>query len=60
WHIDQLTEAATKMIAYVYVDGRECDLMAKVITLQHFNVPVPGFGSSDCRKCPSHLAAFIA
>ncbi|MBT3764550.1 MAG: GIY-YIG nuclease family protein [Rhodospirillaceae bacterium] len=60
WHIDPLTEAATEMFASLYVEGRECGLMTKVIKSQRFQVPVPGFGSSDCRICPSHLAAFIA
>jgi Uri superfamily endonuclease len=59
WHIDQLTEAATEAFAGLLIDERECDLMAKVIKSQRFQVPVPGFGSSDFKICQSHLAASI-
>ena len=60
WHIDWLTEAATETFAGLSIEGRECEPMAQIIRSQRFHVPVPGFGSSDCRICPSHLAAFIA
>ncbi len=35
--------------------GRECDLLARVLDIPGASVPVPGFGSSDCRACPAHL-----
>jgi Uri superfamily endonuclease len=52
WHIDRLTEAGEVPGAWVFPDGDECALAA---SLTHLPVPVPGFGSSDCRHCPSHL-----
>lgn len=53
WHIDQLTEVGTVVGVWLFTEGSsECDLMA---ALSDFPVPIPGFGSSDCRRCRSHL-----
>lgn len=54
WHVDRLTEAGVVEGAFVFEDGDECALVAK---LSHLPVPWPGFGSSDCRSCQSHLLA---
>ena len=37
-----------------YPGGRECALVADLLTAGA-TVPVPGFGSSDCRDCAAHL-----
>jgi hypothetical protein len=31
--------------------------MARVLRVPGAGVPLAGFGSSDCRRCPAHLAA---
>jgi histidyl-tRNA synthetase len=54
WHIDRLTAAGTVGGAWVVPGGNECAL---VTALEHLPVPLPGFGSSDCRCCRSHLLA---
>ncbi len=52
WHIDGLTEAGTVLGAWTFPGGDECDLVA---ALSHLPVPIEGFGSTDCRRCRSHL-----
>lgn len=52
WHIDRLTASGSVEGAWVVPGGDECALVA---ALAHLPVPLPGFGSSDCRNCPSHL-----
>jgi Uri superfamily endonuclease/predicted GIY-YIG superfamily endonuclease len=52
WHIDQLSLAGQVIGAWVFPDGDECRLVA---ALAEMPVPLPGFGSSDCKICPSHL-----
>lgn len=58
WHIERLTETATEMFAGLLISRRECDLIAQILKSTRFQVPIPGFGSSDFRVCSSHLAAF--
>ena len=57
WHIDALTGAAA-LQALAFPGGRECDLVARLGARPDFLIPVPGFGSSDCRTCESHLLAW--
>ncbi len=52
WHVDRITEAGTVRGAWIFSAMHECDLVA---SLAGFPVPIPGFGSSDCRRCESHL-----
>lgn len=54
WHIDQLTRGGTVDGAWVLPGGNEC---AVVAALAHLPAPIPGFGSTDCRTCVSHLLA---
>ena len=54
WHVDRLTAAGEAVAAAVRVGGRECDLADLLLSLGA-SVPVRGFGSSDCRRCPAHL-----
>jgi len=63
WHVDQLTSssfnggAGRALGAWVVPDGDECALVA---ALAGWPVPLPGFGASDCRQCPSHLLTWPA
>jgi len=52
WHIDQLTAVADILGAWVLPNGNECELAARHPGLA---APIAGFGSSDCRRCRSHL-----
>jgi histidyl-tRNA synthetase len=52
WHVDQLTTRGTVIAVWAIPGGDECDLVARLALLP---VPLPGFGSSDCRRCRSHL-----
>ncbi|CAO3414324.1 Endonuclease III (EC 4.2.99.18) [Azospirillum doebereinerae] len=55
WHIDRLTTAGTVTGCWVFPAGDECALVARLAALP---VPIPGFGSSDCAVCRSHLLAW--
>ena len=52
WHIDQLTERGIAIGSWIVPNGRECELVAILGALP---MPIPGFGSSDCMHCRSHL-----
>ena len=60
WHIDRLTGPGRVVLASAYPDGHECTLFARLLSHPGVTVPVPGFGSTDCRRCQSHLAAVPA
>lgn len=55
WHVDHLTEAAASLLAFPVPDGDECMLVQRLIESGYYHHPTPGFGSSDCRICISHL-----
>ena len=56
WHIDRLTTIAATRLALPFAgDLTECALADKAFATGGFSIPVPGFGSSDCRTCRSHL-----
>ena len=57
WHVDHLTRRARVIEVLVVPGGSECRLADMVRALPGVPVPVPGFGSSDCRRCPAHLLA---
>jgi Uri superfamily endonuclease len=57
WHVDQLT-AEGEIHAMAYAGRRECELVAALSGLPEITMPAPGFGSSDCRICRSHLLAY--
>ena len=57
WHVDRLTAAGRVVGMRAVPGGRECDLVRGLLELPGASVPVPGFGSSDCRTCPAHLVA---
>lgn len=60
WHIDHLTHAAADISALAVPDGRECELVARLLGTSRFETAMPGFGSSDCARCESHLLRFVA
>jgi Uri superfamily endonuclease len=33
----------------------ECEVLGRLLGIAEVSVPVLGFGSTDCRRCPSHL-----
>ena len=55
WHIDRLTAAGRVVAAYAQPGGSECALLAALQAAPETSIPLPGFGSSDCRRCPAHL-----
>ena len=56
WHIDHLTAAGRIVAVHAEPGGDECALMDRLRALPGVSIPIPGFGSSDCRRCPAHLA----
>ncbi len=54
WHVDQLTMAAAQISAMGFPGGSECALVERLVAAGA-TFPLPGFGSSDCRCCVSHL-----
>ena len=52
WHVDQLTREGEVLGAFVFPGGDECAINA---ALEALTTPFEGFGSSDCRRCRSHL-----
>jgi len=60
WHIDRVTAAGRVSSVGLAPGGSECDLFSRVLATKGAHVPLPGFGNSDCRRCPAHLAAVEA
>jgi len=58
WHIDWLTCAREEIFALCFAQGSECRLAGALMDAGHVS-PLPGFGSSDCKVCESHLV-FLA
>jgi len=50
WHIDQLTERRIIIGSWIVPNGHQCELVAMLGSLP---IPIPGFGSSDCGRCPA-------
>lgn len=60
WHIDSLTAVLTPTVWRIDASGGrlECAWVRELLALPGASVPIPGFGSSDCREgCPAHLLA---
>ena len=55
WHVDWLTTVAGDVCVLPVVGGSECALITMLGNQGLGFPPVPGFGSSDCRSCQSHL-----
>ena len=60
WHIDRITLRIRSIRAHCYHGISECDLCARLLASGRFSIPIPDFGSSDCRTCPSHFLEFRA
>lgn len=61
WHIDYLLEYAKilKIIISKDTKNHEHDISKFLINIIDAEIPLVGFGSSDCKeKCPSHLIYF--
>lgn len=61
WHVDTLRAAAEFVEAWAASLPAECECQwaRRLAEAPGANVPVPGFGASDCR-CASHLVHFQA
>ncbi len=57
WHVDRLTQVADLMAVFAFPGGHECEVIKRGRALPGTSVPIPGFGSSDCRSCAAHLLA---
>ncbi|MDH3701228.1 MAG: GIY-YIG nuclease family protein [Alphaproteobacteria bacterium] len=57
WHVDYLTRSGSVRAVLALPEGSECALLSSILTHPGATVPIRGFGSSDCRRCPAHLAA---
>lgn len=55
WHVDHLTGKAERIGVIVAPGGDECALAARLLAHDQISVPLAGFGSSDCNRCPAHL-----
>lgn len=55
WHVDWLTTQAASVEAVPRPGLTECALAQTLLRLPGVTIPVAGFGSSDCRRCPAHL-----
>ncbi|WP_368484239.1 GIY-YIG nuclease family protein [Thalassospira lucentensis] len=64
WHVDELTSSGAGRVVSVLVVpcGDECGLRHRIEGAAHcaVTIPVPGFGSSDCLNCASHLLRIAA
>ena len=61
WHIDALTSTISPAAYLCDASGSrlECQWAQHLANLPGAVIPVPGFGSSDCRSgCAAHLIAF--
>lgn len=58
WHVDRLTRRARLVQVLVWPEGDECALAAAARRSPGAAIPIPGFGASDCPRCPSHLVAW--
>jgi Uri superfamily endonuclease len=56
WHVDQLTKTGA-CGAWIFPGCNECDLVELNSALP---VPIIGFGSTDCKRCHSHLLGPIS
>ncbi len=57
WHIDRLTAQAPIVELHLEPDSSECEILDDLLARPGVAVPIPRFGSSDCRRCPAHLVS---
>ncbi|MCP5395844.1 MAG: GIY-YIG nuclease family protein [Sphingomonadaceae bacterium] len=58
WHVDELSVRASSMAALAIEGGSECAIVEALLASGRFTIPLPGFGSSDCKACAAHLLAY--
>jgi len=58
WHVDYLTKAGQVRGIGVCENISECALTGIFLTWPEFQVPIPGFGSTDCKQCKAHFLGF--
>jgi Uri superfamily endonuclease len=61
WHIDALSTRIPPTYWLALADGRhhECEWAQRLAAYPAATIPVPGFGSSDCKLgCRAHLVGF--
>jgi Uri superfamily endonuclease len=57
WHVDHLTGDAS-VAALCFAGWDECRLVERLTLASAFSITVPGFGSTDCHHCESHLVCW--
>ena len=59
WHIDYLLQHGEiiNIVTHITCERLECHFNKKIMSIKGCQIPVAGFGSSDC-DCVSHLAFF--
>ncbi len=55
WHVDYLTPPGEIVAAGALPGTGECRIVERVRKIAGASVPIAGFGSSDCTRCPAHL-----
>ena len=55
WHVDHLTAGGRIIALGLAPGGQECALLEGLCRRPGVTVPLAGFGSSDCARCPAHL-----
>ena len=60
WHIDYLTTRTSRITVAAFPGGDECNLVETISKATPTGFPLPGFGSSDCSCCTSHLLHLTA
>lgn len=55
WHVDALDAHENAFAVISIPDGNECRIVDAAAEIARSDMPIPGFGSSDCRKCRAHL-----
>ncbi len=55
WHVDHPTAAGWIFALGLAPGGQECALCESLSRQPGVEVPLAGFGSSDCVSCPAHL-----
>jgi sugar fermentation stimulation protein A len=62
WHIDYFLDDDNVKILdikeFPSTKREECRLNLDLLNQKNAEIPAKGFGSSDCRHCPSHLIYF--
>jgi sugar fermentation stimulation protein A len=62
WHIDHLLNNESveilDILVYPSKAKEECERNQKLLNTENSKIIAKGFGSSDCRICPTHLVYF--